>query len=382
MFETCLIDGARTAIGKRNGIFKNILPEKLAAVVLNEIINKNNLQPENIDAVVMGNIIGPGGNIARVSVLEAGWPYEIPAFTIDVQCSSGLTAVDMAAAMIVSGRADLVIAGGVESTSLAPRRYFSDRDPRKKNDGFYEQAPFSPEWVGNPDIGMAAEFLVDKFNISREQMDELALKSHQKACVAEDGCLRSLIVPVWNNGHCFSKDEGPKKNMSMKLLSRLSGAFKENGNITAGNSCLKHDGAALLLVASQAAVKKYGLVPQALLYPAVNVGCDPNFFPLGPINAIKKLQHIYNFKMECVEAVEINEAFAVQIIVCCKALNIPLDLVNQMGGAIAFGHPYGASGAIILLHLLRTLRTKQKKMGIASIGAVGGLGTAILMKGF
>ncbi|MBB5337389.1 thiolase family protein [Pectinatus brassicae] len=382
MNKNYLIGGLRTPIGKKNGLLKDFLPEKLAAITLTGLLEKFQLRPYDVDAVIMGNIIGTGGNIARVATLEAGFPYDIPAFTIDSQCSSGLNAVDTAAAMIASGRADIVIAGGAESSSLAPKRQFNEHDPRfKDKDSYYEQAPFSPEWIGNPDIGIAAEALADKFKISRRQMDEFALASHKKACLAQENhYLQDIIVPVAKEANYISTDECPKSTMNMKLLSRLKGAFTANGSITAGNSCLKHDGAAFLVLASQQAVNKYHLQPQAYLYPAVNVGCDPNIFPLSPIPAIRKLLQKHSLSLDSIDAVEINEAFAVQILAVCNELNIDSNILNQYGGAIAFGHPYGASGAIILLHLLKILKNKKAKLGIASIGAVGGLGTATLLE--
>lgn len=380
MNKTYLIGGLRTPIGKKNGNLKKILPEKLAAITLTNLLNKYHLSPNNIDTVIMGNIIGPGGNIARVATLEANFPYTTPAFTIDSQCSSGLTAIDMAAAMIESERADIIIAGGSESSSLAPKRQFNEHDPRfTSKDFYYEQAPFSPEWVGNPDIGIAAETLADKFKITRQQMDDFAFSSHQKACLSQK-LLQDIIIPIHIENTTINKDECPKNTMSMKLLSRLKGAFINNGNITAGNSCLKHDGAAFVILASEQAINKYHLQPQAYLHPSITVGNDPNIFPLSPIPAIKKLLQKHSLLLNEIDAIEINEAFAVQILAICHELNIPPNLINQYGGAIAFGHPYGASGAIILLHLLKTLKNQQSRLGIASIGAVGGLGTATLLE--
>lgn len=383
MAETYLIGGLRTPIGKKNGCLKSFLPEKLAAAVLNGILAKYSLTSESIDAVVAGNVVGPGGNIARVCVLEAGWPYSVPAFTVDAQCGSGLTSIDMGAAMIESGRAQLVIAGGVESNSLAPSRRLHANDPRYKGpDFYYEQAPFSPEWVGNPDIGSAAEMMAADFAVSRSAMDEFALNSHKKASAAQkDGSLSDIILPLNSEGKCIDKDEGPKQNMNLKLLARLKSAFVKNGSITAGNSCLKHDGAAFVLLASAEAAAKYGLTVQAVVSPAVTLGCDPNIFPLGPVYAMRKMLQMQKLSLQDdIDAVEINEAFAVQMIACCRQLDLSFKKLNSLGGAIAFGHPYGASGAIILLHLLQALKKRRGKVGIASIGAVGGLSTAILLQ--
>lgn len=382
MSRVYLIDGVRTPIGKTNGILKDFLPEHLAGAVLKDVLLHNNLLPEAIDNVLLGNVIGTGGNIARLAVLEAGFPYSVPATTIDAQCGSGLSSLNFAHALIASGQADMVLAGGLESTSLTPKRKFNQFDPRYQGDDvYYEQAPFSPEWIGNPDIGVAAEMLAQKLCISREAMDEQALSSHQKAVAArEKGYLQDIIKPLEQNGKIIAQDECVKVNMSRKLLARLKPAFVQEGRITAGNSCLKHDGAAVVLLASENALKKYSLQAKAVIYPGVSMGCDPNYFPLAPVAAIKKLLQVQGLTLQQIDAIEINEAFAVKIIACCQQLEMDTEVVNRLGGAIAYGHPYGASGAIILLHLLRTLEVFAGRFGVASIGAVGGLGTATLIE--
>lgn len=382
MRKVYIAGGVRTPIGKTGGILKDFLPEQLGAVVLNEILRRYSLNDVDIDKVLLGNVVGTGGNIARVAVLEAGWGFSSTAITIDTQCGSALSALDIAGAFISSGQAELIIAGGMESTSLAPKRRFHDKDPRYKGaDFFYEQAPFSPEHIGNPDIGEAAEYIAGKFNITREAMDEQALHSHKRATEAiEKGYLADVIKTVECAGKELKYDEGPKKGMNMKLLSRLRGAFIDGGMITAGNSCLKHDGAAAILLASEEAVKKYALCPVAELCGASTIGYDPNLFPLSPVPAIKKLLHDNCLNIGKIDAIEVNEAFAVKVLVCCDLLGIDTEKVNRLGGALAYGHPYGASGAIIVLHLLKTLEIYGGKYGVASIGAVGGTGSALLVK--
>lgn len=382
MNRAYLIGGFRTPIGKTNGILKAFLPEQLAATVLNTIANSFGLVPGDIDQVILGNAVGPGGNIARVAVLEAGWPYDVPAMTVDTQCGSGLSAINMAVAQIMAGQAELIIAGGVESTSMAPRRQFNPNDPRFAGEGnFYEQAPFSPPAVGNPDVGEAAEHLAQQMDITRDELDKLALRSHQNACKARiQGILTDIITPLSRQGAVISADECLRENMSMRLLARMPAAFVNGGRVTAGNSCLKHDGAAAVLIASSAAIKHWGLTAKAGIVGTVSAGCDPNSFPLGPVYAIRRLLHKTGLTLEQLDAVEINEAFAVKILACCRQLGLDHDKVNQLGGALAYGHPYGASGAMILLHLIKSLEQRDGRLGIAAIGAVGGMGVATLIE--
>lgn len=377
-----MIGGLRTPVGKTGGILKDLLPEQLAATVLNEVLQKYKLMPNHIDQVLLGNAVGPGGNIARVSVLAAGWPYTTPAVTIDTQCGSGLSAVNIAASQIQTGQAELIIAGGVESTSMAPRRQFNPNDPRFQGEHmYYERAPFSTPAIGDPEIGDAAEALAESMSISRKDMDLLAHESHRKASLArEQGLLEDVIVPVKTAGTLIHSDECIRGHISPKLLERMKPAFKNGGKITAGNTCLKHDGAAVILLASAKAAAKYNLKPQAILTGTASCGCDPNFFPLGPVNAILKLLQQSHLQVDDVDALEINEAFAVKILACCRQLNISLHKTNMLGGALAYGHPYGASGAIILLHLLKALQQTNGQRGIAAIGAVGGMGIATLIE--
>jgi acetyl-CoA C-acetyltransferase len=377
-----MIGGLRTPIGKTDGFLKDLLPEQLASIILNEVIHKYNLSPNDIDQVILGNAVGPGGNIARVSVLAAGWPYSIPAITVDTQCGSGLSAINWAASQIQSGQTELVLAGGVESTSLAPRRQFNPADPRFQGEQvYYERAPFSTPAVGDPEVGDAAEYLAEYLSISREDMDALALESHRRASMTkEQDVFKDIITPIQTAGKVIHSDECIRSRMSLKLLERMQPVFKAEGKITAGNTCLKHDGAALILLASSNAVKKYNLKPQAMITGTASCGCDPNLFPLGPVDSIQKLLRQNKLQVKDIDALEINEAFAVKILACCRQLNFSLDKTNMLGGALAYGHPYGASGAIILLHLLKALQQVDGQRGIAAIGAVGGMGIATLIE--
>jgi len=377
-----LIGGLRTPIGKTGGFLKDLLPEYLASIVLNDVVTKYEISPNNLDQVILGNAVGPGGNIARVSVLAADWPYSISAITVDSQCGSGLSAVNLAFSQILSGEAEMIIAGGVESTSLAPRRQFNPTDPRFQGENvYYERAPFSTPVVGDPDIGDAAEHLAEQLSISRESMDLLALESHKRASLTQQqGLFRDIIASINTLEKTIDSDECIRSGITLKLLERMKPVFVNGGKITAGNTCLKHDGAAVLLLASQHAVTKYNLKPQAMITGTASCGCDPNAFPLGPVASIQKLLNKTNLQMKDMDALEINEAFAVKILACCQQLDFSLQKTNMLGGALAYGHPYGASGAIILLHLLKALQQVKGRYGIASIGAVGGMGIATLIE--
>lgn len=382
MSKAYLIGGMRTPIGKTGGYLKDLLPEHLAGVVLNEVVLKYGLSPNVIDQVILGNAVGPGGNIARVSVLEAGWPYDIPAITVDSQCGSGLSAVSFAVSQIIAGQADLIIAGGVESTSMAPRRQFNHNDLRFQGENaYYERAPFSTPSIGDPDTGETAENLAEKMSISRKEMDALALESHKRASrVQEQGYLQDIIAPIKVLDKIVDSDECIRKNITLKLLERMKPVFRAGGKITAGNTCLKHDGAAAVLIASPVAVQKYNLQPQGIIRGTASCGCDPNLFPLGPVPTIQKLLLKSGLQLNEIDVMEINEAFAVKILACCQQLNFSLDKTNILGGALAYGHPYGASGAIILLHLLKALQHVDGRFGIVAIGAVGGMGMATLIE--
>ena len=382
MSRAYLVGGVRTPIGKTGGALRELLPEQLGAVVLNEIVSRYALSPEAIDQVIMGNAVGPGGNIARVCVLAAGWPYSIPAVTVDSQCGSGLSAINTASDLIKSGAADLIIAGGVESTSLAPRRQFNPADPRFQGaDVYYDRAPFSTPEIGDPETGEAAEKLADLKGVSRQAMDELALASHRRAALTrQQGLLDDILLPVQTQEKMVDYDECIREKMSLALLRRMPSVFVPGGSVTAGNTCLKHDGAAVLLIASEAAVKKYGFRPQGVVVQSAISGCDPNWFPLSPVPAIRKLLAKAGVPLDDVAAMEMNEAFAVKILACCQELGYSLDKTNLLGGALAYGHPYGASGAIILLHLLKALQQVDGRFGVAAIGAVGGQGIATLVE--
>ncbi|SHE33467.1 acetyl-CoA C-acetyltransferase [Caldanaerobius fijiensis DSM 17918] len=382
MKSAYIVGGLRSPIGKTNGVLKNLLPHKMAAILLNKLIDKYNINCGAIDKVILANAVGPGGNIARLSLLEAGWSFSIPGVTVDFQCGGGLEAVNLAAHHIVSGQCEMVIAGGVESTSMEPKRQYNKNDPRYKGEGvFYKRAQFSPESIGDPDMLESAENVASNLNISRREMDLWAIESHRRAAEAsKQKLLKDVIVPLSVNGTVISYDESIRAGMSLKLAEKARSVVRKGGSITAVNACLTHDGAAVILVASKEALEKYGLKPSAKIIEAVDAGVDPNLSPLGVIAAVQKLIKKTNVKIDDIDAFEVNEAFAVKVLAFIKEFNISPEKVNIWGGALAYGHPYGASGAIILIHLLEILKKLNKRIGVAAIGVAGGQGAAMMIE--
>lgn len=384
MEKVYILGGLRTAVGKTGGFFKKMLPEDLAAEVLKALLLKYDLDAADVDRLIMGNAVGPGGNIARLSLLKAGLPLSIPAVTVDFQCASALSSINTAAALIKSGQCDLVIAGGLESTSLEVRKKLNKNDPRFKEERDYiKRAFFSPAEIGDPDMGIAAENTAELYDdISREEMDRWAIKSHQKAFRAQDeGYLDEILLPIKNKRNkIIDRDQGIRKNISYKLLKRMRPVFKEDGKITAGNSCLTHDGAAALILVSESFLKKKALKAEAEFIKGSARGIDPNLSPMGPVPVVKDIIAEENLNISELDAVEINEAFAVKILACSRELSLNLDKVNILGGALAYGHPYGASGAIILLHLIQALKKIKGHYGLAAMGAAGGQGIGTLIK--
>jgi acetyl-CoA C-acetyltransferase len=377
-----IVGGLRTPIGKTNGCLKDFLPEKLTAYLIKEIIRKYNITKDDVEEVILGNVIGPGGNLARLSLLEAGLPFHVIGTTIDFQCGSSLKAINMAASLIKSGERDLVMVGGAESTSLAPNKQYHPKDERYKGkDVFYKRAQFSPYSIGDPDMIEGAENVAKYCNIEREPMDIWAVESHLKALKArEEKKLKDIICNIKTEDGVMMEDESIRSNASLRLMKRARPILNQGGRITSANACLTHDGAALIVMASEKAVKKHNLNPKAQWIAGDSVGFNPNLSPLGAAFAVEKLLKLNNLNIDEIDLIEINEAFAVKILAFLKYFNCPKEKVNVFGGALAYGHPYGASGAIIMIHLLEALKNKNKKIGVATLGVAGGLGVATIVE--
>lgn len=378
MREAVIVSAKRTAIGKVGGMFRHLRAEQLAAPVIQAIVKQNRLDSASIDEVILGNATGGGGNIARLSLLEARLPVSVPGVTVDRQCGSGLEAINLACRLVQAGAGDIYLAGGVESTSTAPWRIEKPASLYDvKGPKFFYRARFSPDFLGDPDMGEAAENVAGKYGISRKEQDEYALLSHQKAVRAvKKGYFLEEIVPVEG----IITDECPRDDTSLEKLSRLKPVFREGGTVTAGNSCPINDGASVVLVMSKEKCLELGLKPVLRFVDATSAGVDPNYLGVGPVPAVKKLLERQNLTADDIDIVEFNEAFAAQVIASLKLLQIPYEKVCISGGALALGHPYGASGAILITRLFTEMRRKKLKRGLATLGIAGGLGLATLVE--
>ncbi|OZE80700.1 acetyl-CoA acetyltransferase [Rhodococcus sp. 15-649-1-2] len=362
-----LVAPRRTPIGNAGHGFSRLTTTDLAAPVLTAVLEtlRDAGAPDQVDDVVLGNCLGPGGDPARIASLAAGLGVDVPGVTVDRQCGSGLDAVALAAARIRSGEDDLILAGGVESASTAPWRLWPETRER------YTRAPFAPPGFPDPDMGVAADDLARIRGISRERQDAYAARSHALAAQTE---FSSEIVPIAG----VDRDQRIRSNMTEARLSRLRPAFTPDGTATAGNSCGISDGAAVLAVATQAGA--HGLPALRVLGSAV-AGSDPSLPGLGPVPAIEKVLRRSGVALSDVGVVEITEAFASVVLAVADELDIDEDLLCPQGGAIAMGHPWGASGAILLVRLAtRMFASDGPELGLAACAIGGGQGVAMIVE--
>lgn len=378
MNEAVIVAAKRTAIGKVGGMFKDIPPEQLAAEVIKAIVTENQLHPEDIDEVILGNAVGPGGNIARLSLLAAGLPFSVPGFSVDRQCGSGLEAINLAARLIQAGAGDVYLAGGVESSSLAPWKIekptslYGPASPK-----IFTRARFSTDEIGDPEMGLAAENVAEYYKISREDQDLYSLESHRKAIRSlKTGRFTDEIVSIQG----LKTDECPRENTGYEKLQKLAPIFKENGTVTAGNSCPINDGAAVVLLMSKKKCESLSLKPLFRFVDAESAGVSPHLLGIGPVPAVQKLLERRNMNVAEIDVIEFNEAFASQVLASLRELSIPQEKVNRGGGALALGHPYGASGAILITRLCAEMVRSSATLGLATLGIGGGLGIATLIE--
>lgn len=375
MDKVYLIGGLRSFVGVVNGMYRHVPAEKLGAAVLRQVMDKYGI--EQPDYIIAGNGVGAGGNIARLMSLEAGVDCAVPAFTIDVQCGSGLESIAVAAAKIACGEAECVIAGGFESSSTQPRRGYNPNHPDYAGDSWYSVAKFMPGIHRETVMLEGAELACQREGVAKAELDAWVLRSHRLAAQAQqEGSLKEVIAP------CFeaSKDEGIRPRMSQRLLDRLPKVLEGGEFITAANSCLINDGAAFVVLCSEDYLKEHGLTAQAKILGSVACGGDPLVSPRTAVTALEKLLAKHQLTEAEIDDFEINEAFAVIDVLFARTFPNSVDKYNAFGGALAYGHPYGASGAIITLHLLEALKRCQGRLGCASVAAAGGIGTALLLE--
>jgi acetyl-CoA C-acetyltransferase len=381
--QPIIVAARRSPIGRIGGILKTLSIEQLAAPVLTAVLADAELSPDEVSEVILGNAIGPGGNPARVAALAAGFPAQVPGLTVDRQCGSGLEAIHLAARLVQAGAGDVILAGGVESVSTAPWRIEKPRSLYELPQ-FTHRARFAPEALGDPDMGAAAEAIAQRYGISRERQDRYALESHQKALTSQlSGRFAGEIVPIaLSSVTVIETDECPRK-LTLERLGRLPAAFCDGGTVTAGNACPINDGVAIVAIVSERKFQQLGLQRGLRILDSIAVGVDPQLPGMGPVAAVQALLQRHPAQIDCVE---FNEAFASQVLACLDQLKISENLVNIGGGAIALGHPYGASGAILMTRLFSELvRSPQipdrpPRVGLATIGVGGGMGLATLVE--
>ena len=390
MKEVVIVSACRTAIGKFGGGFKNTPAVELGAVVIKEALKRAGIEGKDVDEVVMGNVLqaAQGQNPARQAMIKAGMPIEVPALTVNKVCGSGLRCVSLAAQMIKAGDADVIVAGGMENMSMAPFAVPKARYGYRMGNGVLEDllmrdGLFCTE--NNYHMGVTAENVAARFGVTREDQDKLACRSENLAYKAQqEGKFDSQIVPVTIHKRkgdvVVDKDEFIRPNCTMETLAKLRPAFKKDGTVTAGNASGINDGAAAFVVMSADKAKELGLKPMAKVVSYASAGVDPSIMGTGPVPSSRKALAKAGLEVKDLDLVEANEAFAAQAVYCCRELGFDMDKVNIHGGAIALGHPIGASGARILVTLLYGLKEVGGKYGLATLCIGGGQGTACVVE--
>jgi acetyl-CoA acetyltransferase family protein len=382
MREVVIVEAVRTPIGRRNGKLKDVHPVVLGSLVLKEIVKRAGIEPEQVEDVVFGCVSQVGEqslNVARNAWLTAGFPVTTPATTVDRQCGSSQQAIHFAANLIQSGVCDITIAGGVESMSRVPMG----------SNAVSPGTPFPPELMELYDLvpqGISAELMAHKYHVSRREMDEFGVRSHHRAHDAtEKGYFKSQIMPVEisvdGNGHheMFSRDEGIRSTASYEATAALQPAFNPEHSITAGNSSQISDGAAAVLLMSLEKAKQLGLRPRARIRAQAVVGTDPVLMLEGPIPGTAAVLKRAGLDLKSIDLFEVNEAFASVVLAWQKETGADMDKTNVNGGAIAVGHPLGASGALLMNRLLYELERRDLRYGLETMCCGGGIGTATII---
>mgnify|MGYP001034708004 FL=1 len=392
MAKKIVLAGAcRTAIGTMGGELSTVPAPELGAIVIKEALKRAGVAPEAVDQVYMGCVIqaGQGQNVARQATLKAGLPIEVPAVTINVVCGSGLEAVNMAAEMILSGDADIVVAGGMENMSMAPYAMMKGRyGYRMGNATLVDTMVNDALWdaFNNYHMGITAENICDQWGLTREELDKFAAVSQQKAEAAQkSGAFKDEIVPVEvkkkKETVIVDTDEGPRHGTTVETLGKLKPAFKKDGGlVTAGNSSGINDGAAAVVVMSEEKAKELGVTPMATWVAGALGGVEPEIMGVGPVASTKKVLAKTGLTIDDMDLIEANEAFAAQSIAVARDLHFDMSKVNVNGGAIALGHPVGASGCRILVTLLHEMQKRDSHRGLATLCIGGGMGCSTIVE--
>ena len=390
MRKVVLAGACRTAIGTMGGTLSNMPVADLGTVVIAEAMKRAGIKPEQVDEVYMGCVIqaNQGQNVARQAAIHAGIPVEVPATTINVLCGSGLHCVNLAAKLIAMGDADIIVAGGMESMSRAPYAVQNGRFGYRMGNAVMEDTLIKDaltDAFGNYHMGITAENICEQWGLTREQLDEFAANSQQKCEAAQKaGKFKDEIVPVEvkmkKQTVIFDTDEGPRAGITAEGLAKLRPAFKKDGLVTAGNASGINDGAAAIIVMSEEKAKELGVTPMAEWVAGELAGVEPSIMGIGPVASTRKVMEKTGMKIDDFDLIEANEAFAAQSVAVGHDLGFDLSKLNVNGGAIALGHPVGASGCRILVTLLYEMHRRDAKTGLATLCVGGGMGCSAIVR--
>ena len=389
MEEVVLVSGCRTPIGRLGGGFENTSASDLAAVVIREAVSRAGIKPEQVEQVILGCVgqVMEDGYISRHAAVKAGLPVEVPAVTVNRICGSGLEAINTAARWIECGDASIIVAGGAENMTMMPYYVRNGRSGYRLGDGKLEDGIL--HLLGDPfskvHMGITAENLAEKYEISREQQDEIAARSQQRAGAAmAAGKFKDEIVPVevkaGRETRVIDTDEHPRPETTVEQLAKLRPAFKEGGMVTAGNASGINDGAAAVVVMGRSKADELGIRPRLRLVARAEAGVEPSIMGSGPIPAVQKALKKAGLDADQMDVIELNEAFASVAVACSTVLGLDPEKTNPNGGAIALGHPIGASGAILTVKMMYELKRQQGRYGLVSLCIGGGQGIATIFE--
>ncbi|MGI8315455.1 thiolase family protein [Halobacillus mangrovi] len=384
--DAVIVSAVRTAIGKQGGALATVPAHVLGAEVIKESVKRAKVDPESIEDVIFGNVLSGGGNVARLSALQTGLSMKLPGLTVDRQCGSGLNAIHLAAQAIKAGDGDVYVAGGTESMSRAP--YLMDRPERAYSPAppKFSKSQLSPKEIGDPPMGITAENLAEKYEIKREDADRFAQQSQERMAAAmEDGRFKEQIVPLKipvrkGDPVVFKEDEHPRPQSTLEGMAKLRPAFLEDGTVTAGNSSGLNDAASALTLMSRAKAEEDGVSPLATVRACTVAGVDPNIMGIGPVPATQTVLEKTGLSLEDMDIIEINEAFAAQVLACNQELQMNMEKVNVNGGAIAHGHPLGATGAILATKAIYELKRTSGRYALITACIGGGQGIAMILE--
>lgn len=392
MQEVVIVSGARTPIGRFGGAFKDVSASELGSLVIRSALEQANIRPDQVDEVVLGNALqtAEAGYAARLASIGAGIPDEVPTIAINRQCSSGLEAINMAALMVKTGEVDIVVAGGIENMSQSPYLigYKARFDGLGMGDGALTDS--LTKGLGCPvnlyHMGVTAENVAERFGVSREDQDELAAISHQRAVSAiKDGRfdhqISSVTVPQRRGDPIVvSRDEGPREDSTVERLAQLNPVFKKDGTVTAGNASSINDGAAAVVIMSAEKAAELGVKPRMRWHTRAVSGVEPAVMGIGPVPAVRKALGKAGMSIDDIGLIELNEAFASQALYCMRELNMDLEKTNVNGSGISLGHPVGATGAIMTVKLMEEMELRGDELGLVTMCVGGGQGVATIFQ--